>query len=1098
MAGISYQFRYKQKYNMVIDPVSGIGMIFGLLAWLRAEIGTRDILQHLDSEDLVDNYLEWLRRKDQSQLIAEINASKNDLLSQLAEVGPQITALAGQIYSLAGDLQNRLDDLNTKISSPALYSIPLETRASAPISLRYRNKEVEFVSKANADMLLVGQPGIGKTYLLTELARITDAKFLLTSDPEAAITAVTAACPEIVIIDDAWARLEVVKRLCHARMMHKLRFRIVAVCWPFEKEDLQQAFPISSGNILELEELPRKEIAAIIKDVAAIHKMVPNNAFIRIAAKQARGRPGFAVSLTLATIQSSGAGLLSGDILLRDLGVFMQRYVSDDARILLAAFACGGENGIGIVEVAKSLNKDIGLTKARADKIALIGTLEQTGKDTLAVQPEFLRAALIKQVFFPEKGAGLPWKICELLILSSPEPASGYQELFRARSLAGAAIADALLRKITTTIDDYRLWSALAWLDANNCNWVFEHQQNCSADAKRAGLHYVPENILPRLLTVATDDKRPLNSFPEADMRLISDWIQQGWSEEAVRRRLILFNTVTSWLRSGGDTVTGFTAIQSAFDLKYEATESDPADSQTINIRSGPIPLDAAKKVFELWPTFLETIRAQQKIPWPKIIQIANQWSGQYISLGHPLPAEYSTFLEECFRQMILDLLPLAGENQAVRRWIFLKAKKKGIELEKCPVSEEFLTLYPEESFDGDYKKRETKHAEAVQVLVDRWKGRAIDEIVHTILTWKQQVEESTAIYSHMPDVFWAKLATSRSTSTEELSVILEKLPSQYVGPFISAAIADGKLIGNNLNLCLSRSELAWHLVEPVLTGKMPELYDRVSEYFPSQHFYIGGLSARGAIPNDLLERLLRHKNSRLRFTIASQISMPKNEISIPDSLQSLWRIAVVESLTDMLTSDDYEHELYLHKLEFILKKDPTIAFEVLRAVLPQRTFLSMRNDRHLHELVDNLDYEQRKILLPLCKDLFHSDMPAILVGGDLNLYNDVLADDGLQRYHLNLLAGDPTTANWASFAKAALKKGYKHSQVMFATQGDGYSWSGDLSGYYQQWADRFEKLKNSGDSDLQRIGDEGFKWAILNRDACRRNEKREQVFGLL
>jgi hypothetical protein len=291
-----------QRNIMVIDPVSGVGMIFGLLAWLRSEAGGRDILQQLNSKDVVSNYLEWLRRKDQSQLIAEINASKNELLSQLAEVGPQLSKLAGQVYSVAGVLTNRLDDLNAKISPPVLYSIPLETRSNAPISLRCRDKEIEFLRALNADALIVGQPGIGKTYLLTEFARITNAKFLLTSDPDTAVTAITAACPEVVIIDDAWARLEVVKRLCHARMMHNLHFRIVAVCWPFEKEDMQQVLRVIPSNLFELEELPRKDIAAIIREVAAIRKMTPNDAFIRIASRQARGRPGLAVSLTLATI----------------------------------------------------------------------------------------------------------------------------------------------------------------------------------------------------------------------------------------------------------------------------------------------------------------------------------------------------------------------------------------------------------------------------------------------------------------------------------------------------------------------------------------------------------------------------------------------------------------------------------------------------------------------------------------------------------------------------------------------------------------------------------------------------------------------------
>jgi hypothetical protein len=52
------------------------------------------------------------------------------------------------------------------------------------------------------------------------------------------------------------------------------------------------------------------------------------------------------------------------------------------------------------------------------------------------------------------------------------------------------------------------------------------------------------------------------------------------------------------------------------------------------------------------------------------------------------------------------------------------------------------------------------------------------------------------------------------------------------------------------------------------------------------------------------------------------------------------------------------------------------------------------------------------------------------------------------------------------------------------------------FAGYYQQWVDRFEKLKISDDPDLQQIGEEGLKWAIPNRDACRRSERKEQIFG--
>jgi hypothetical protein len=54
----------------MIDPVSGLGMLLGLLAWLRSELGGRfskeEILNRLSSQDTVRDYLECspgLRRK---------------------------------------------------------------------------------------------------------------------------------------------------------------------------------------------------------------------------------------------------------------------------------------------------------------------------------------------------------------------------------------------------------------------------------------------------------------------------------------------------------------------------------------------------------------------------------------------------------------------------------------------------------------------------------------------------------------------------------------------------------------------------------------------------------------------------------------------------------------------------------------------------------------------------------------------------------------------------------------------------------------------------------------------------------------------------
>ncbi|HEV2435806.1 MAG TPA: hypothetical protein VG077_07395 [Verrucomicrobiae bacterium] len=93
------------------------------------------------------------------------------------------------------------------------------------------------------------------------------------------------------------------------------------------------------------------------------------------------------------------------------------------------------------------------------------------------------------------------------------------------------------------------------------------------------------------------------------------------------------------------------------------------------------------------------------------------------------------------------------------------------------------------------------------------------------------------------------------------------------------------------------------------------------------------------------------------------------------------------------------------------------------------------------------------------------------------------------------LNAGD-LTGEMGCICQGCASKGYKYHDLVNAVDGDGFSWSGDMSNYYQQWVDRFEKLKNTGDPDLQQIGEIGLKRAISQRDACLHSEQRERIIG--
>ena len=131
----------------------------------------------------------------------------------------------------------------------------------------------------------------------------------------------------------------------------------------------------------------------------------------------------------------------------------------------------------------------------------------------------------------------------------------------------------------------------MAWIDEGNCRWVIETKEDLSADIKRAALHHHPKLIIPMMLRAASTDNRPLNAFPNADMRLLEDWVTGGEDADAVRRRRIMFDAATNWVKTGGDTSTGVAALSFVFNLKCHKSDSDPADPSIAHSRTIGYPI---------------------------------------------------------------------------------------------------------------------------------------------------------------------------------------------------------------------------------------------------------------------------------------------------------------------------------------------------------------------------------------------------------------------------------------------------------------------------------------------------------------------------
>jgi hypothetical protein len=70
------------------------------------------------------------------------------------------------------------------------------------------------------------------------------------------------------------------------------------------------------------------------------------------------------------------------------------------------------------------------------------------------------------------------------------------------------------------------------------------------------------------------------------------------------------------------------------------------------------------------------------------------------------------------------------------------------------------------------------------------------------------------------------------------------------------------------------------------------------------------------------------------------------------------------------------------------------------------------------------------------------------------------------------------------------------HTTLSHAVDSAGFSWTGHLSAYFHDWIERFNRLKQDQDPDIQRIAEEGLKWATAEYERQCKEEKSEEISG--
>jgi len=339
--------------------------------------------------------------------LAELNQDKRKKLETLAEEnGYTLVAIVDRAFFADrlrqnGDWREKLLNLPGGPFSLSKYSIRGDIKVRT-FDLIGRAAELASVQSSPNDLLVYGVPGVGKSALLENVPGL----FFVDGNPsvERLMDDILATQPGILVIDDTSRRIDTLTNLQLIRRQESLTFRIVAVCWPHQREEMQASIPEAS----EVQILPliRKDIGTIVRNAG-----ITRESLVGRILDQAQGRPAWAAHLAdLLKNEAEWRRVYTGEAIRGEVSQYLTRSgLSKEAKDVLAAIAILGSLAESEISV---LSGQLGVPRLTVvhliDGLAVGGLLDVrqqwtkygSQENVYSVAPQVLATSIVVDAFF--------------------------------------------------------------------------------------------------------------------------------------------------------------------------------------------------------------------------------------------------------------------------------------------------------------------------------------------------------------------------------------------------------------------------------------------------------------------------------------------------------------------------------------------------------------------------------------------------------------------------------------------------------------------------------------------------------------------------